>query len=80
MICQVRDHNECGCSPDRCAVQPPKAQQAPILIATWKMQLATMTAGLVVSLCVLAAMSAWNEQLRTENLRNQEVNAYVYRR
>ncbi len=71
---------ECGCPADTCSVQPSKAHPAPILIATWKMQLATMTAGLLIFGFVFVAMSAWNEQLRRDNLVNQEVYANAHRR
>lgn len=78
--CSLRTLGECPAPcVDRCAVQPPKAQEAPALIATWKMHLTTVTAGLVVYGFVFLAMSAWNEQLRTENRTNQEVTHHAYR-
>jgi len=75
--CDLRTYRECGCAEDHCAAAPP-TPIAHAIIPSWRDQLAAVGYGAVVSAFVLVAMWAWNEQLRAENLINQEIT-HVYR-
>jgi hypothetical protein len=79
MICQIRDHNECACPIDRCYAQPPKAQEAPIRFSV-RDQLYAIAFGIAMTGFAYLALSEADRQFKAQDLRNQEVNAYVYRR
>ena len=76
-LCQVRDHGECACAPGSCRVQP---STAPIIQPSKRSTLAVVSFGVVMACMAYLALSEADRQFRIEDIKNQEVNAHVYRR
>lgn len=69
--CDFRSLGECGCPADTCDVQKPDTPE-PTVSFPWRYQLAAVATGIVITCFLFVALSAANERIHIENLRNQE--------
>lgn len=75
-LCQIRDLHECGCE----GVCPQQRKDLPpVRTATKRDIIAVIVFGIVMSSVLFVALSAANEQIHIENLRNQEAYAHADR-
>ncbi|MEK1908210.1 MAG: hypothetical protein AAAB13_20750 [Pseudomonas sp.] len=77
--CSLKTIGECACPTDRCSVQPPKAQEAPIRFSVRDQLMVCAFIGVIAGIAAFAVAARAEPYLKNQNLANQE-NVNVYSR